>query len=62
MCDLVDGPRRPERFRTRISPPSANASSAKHGGYHYGATRPTAAPSQVVWVQATPGPLHDRRL
>ena len=59
MCDLVDGPRRPERFRARISPVSTNV---KHGGYHYGATRPNAAPSQVVWVQATPRPLRDRRL
>ena len=62
MCDLLDGPRRPERFRARNTASSANASAVKHGGYHYGATRPNTAPAQVVWVQATPGPLHDRRL
>lgn len=58
MCDFLDGPRHPERFRARIS---SCSTTVKHGGYRYGSTRSKAAPSQVVWVQATPRPLRGRR-
>lgn len=58
MCDLLDGPRHPDRFRARISSTTA---TVEHGGYRYGSTRSNAAPAQVVWVQATPRPVRGGR-
>jgi hypothetical protein len=62
MCDLLDGLRHPERFRSRISQRFTKGAPVKHGGYHYGVTPSGAVSSQLVWVQATPRPSWDRRL